>query len=67
MRSSGGRDGLTKATRRVKYDGFFAADLHGHDYSACRPGRVDGTFDANRPFFYVVRDREPFNCMGGHC
>lgn len=52
-----GRQGLADATQHIEYDATFSADQFGHDYSRCKPGQIDGTFDAHRPFLYIIRNR----------
>jgi len=50
-------NGLADATQHLEYDASFAQDQLGHDDTRCKPGQIDGTFDADRPFLYIIRDR----------
>lgn len=52
-----GRQGLADATQHLEYDASFAQDQLGHDDTRCKPGQIDGTFDADRPFLHIIRDR----------
>ena len=53
-----GPQGLAEATQHLEYDARFAADHQfGNDDSDCNPRQIDGTFYADRPFLYIVRNR----------